>query len=84
MENVEHFKHDITEKNDYEKSPKDSSLAEFNRVIDHAIQQGMEASLFLQCWREGDWEGCSEFGFEPHMGAYFDEVSPTPRPHKVR
>lgn len=38
---------------------------EFNRVIDHAIAQGIEAAVFLQCWREGDWAGCREFGFEP-------------------
>ena len=38
---------------------------EFNRVINHAIDLGVETSEFLQCWREGDWEACKEFGFEP-------------------
>ena len=43
---------------------------ECNRVINHAIEQGIEASVFLRCWREGDWSGCAEFGFEPNMAAY--------------
>ena len=32
---------------------------ECNRVINHAIEQGIEASVFLRCWREGDWSGCA-------------------------
>lgn len=43
---------------------------EYNRVINHAIEQGIEASVFLRCWQEGDWSGCAEFGFEPNMAAY--------------
>lgn len=43
---------------------------ECNRVINHAIEQGIEASVFLSCWQEGDWSGCAEFGFEPNMAAY--------------
>lgn len=43
---------------------------EYNRVINHAIEQGIEASVFLHCWRAGDWSGCAEFGFEPNMAAY--------------
>lgn len=36
---------------------------EFNRTINFAIDIGMEADQFLRCWREGDWEGCKEFGY---------------------
>ena len=36
----------------------------FNRVIDHAVDLSLEADQFLRCWREGDWAGCREFGFE--------------------
>lgn len=43
---------------------------EFNRVINHAIEQGFEASTFLRCWREGDWSSCKEFGFDPNTEAY--------------
>lgn len=43
---------------------------EYNRVINHAIEQGIEASVFLRCWQEGDWSGCAEFGFKPNMAAY--------------
>lgn len=37
----------------------------FNRVIDHAISLLNEADPFLRCWREGNWDGCREFDFEP-------------------
>lgn len=36
----------------------------FNAAIDHAIELGIEGINFLECWREGDWEGCKEFGFD--------------------
>lgn len=45
----------------------DKGLTEFNRVINHAISLGTEAREFLSCWREGDWAGCREFGFEPDL-----------------
>lgn len=41
------------------------ALAEYNRVVDHALTLGLEASGFLRAWREGDWSACREFGFEP-------------------
>lgn len=39
----------------------------YNRVINHAITLGIDADQFLTCWREGDWAGCREFGFEPDI-----------------
>jgi len=47
---------------------------EFNRAINHAIDNcsPCEARDFLQYWREGDWETCQEFGFEPKEA---DDVS---------
>lgn len=39
----------------------------YNRVINHAISLGLDADQFLSCWREGDWAGCREFGFEPDI-----------------
>ena len=47
----------------------ESAQDEYNRVVNHAIEQGIEASVFLRCWREGDWSGCAEFGFETNMAA---------------
>lgn len=35
----------------------------FNTAINFAITLGIEASVFLECWREGDWETCRAFGF---------------------
>jgi hypothetical protein len=37
---------------------------EFNQVINHAIKLGIDADVFLSCWREGDWDGCKEFAFD--------------------
>jgi hypothetical protein len=37
---------------------------EFNKAIDFAIKQGIDAYDFLTCWREGDWEGCREYGYD--------------------
>lgn len=37
----------------------------FNRVLDHAISLNLEAGDFLYCWREGNWDGCRAFDFEP-------------------
>ena len=50
--------------------PQESVQDEFNRVISHSIEQGLDAAEFLRCWREGDWSGCKEFGFEPNMASY--------------
>ena len=47
----------------------------YNRVINHAITLGLDADQFLSCWREGDWAGCREFGFEPDIGATCDQAS---------
>lgn len=44
-----------------------SAVDEFNRVIQHAITLRYEAFQFLQCWNEGNWEGCREFEFEPKL-----------------
>lgn len=41
------------------------TCAIYNRVINHAIDQQLDAFIFLQCWREGNWDGCRECGFEP-------------------
>jgi hypothetical protein len=49
------------------------ATAEFNRVINHAIEQGSDAAEFLRYWREGHWDGCREFGFEP-------DTAPQPQP----
>jgi hypothetical protein len=37
---------------------------EFNRAINHAINQGSDASAFLMYWREGDWDACEEYDFD--------------------
>ena len=50
---------------------------EFNRVIQHAIGLGTEASAFLHCWNEGNWDGCREFDFEPILP--YESASPTPQ-----
>lgn len=43
------------------KKEKDEMRDEFNRVIDFAIEQGIEASIFLRSWREGDTTEWPEF-----------------------
>lgn len=52
-------------------------LAEVRRVINHAIEQGIDAEVFLHCWRQGDWEGCAEFGFAPNLAAYAATQAPS-------
>lgn len=39
--------------------------SDFCAAINHAIGLGIDAAIFLQCWNEGDWDGCRDFGFEP-------------------
>lgn len=34
------------------------------KAIEHAISLGTEASEFLTCWNEGNWDGCREYGFD--------------------
>ncbi|WP_137917161.1 hypothetical protein [Hydrogenophaga sp. 2FB] len=38
---------------------------EFNRAIDFAIEQGVEAATFLRSWREGDTSEWPEFAAQP-------------------
>lgn len=59
-------------------APLSAALAEYNRVIDHAVTLGLEAADFVRCWREGNWEACREFGFEP--ASWMLEASPAPSP----
>jgi hypothetical protein len=44
--------------------------SEFNRAINFALDELSisEVHLFLQAWREGDWDTTKAFGFEPPAG----------------
>ena len=41
----------------------DKASKEFNAAINHAISLNLDAAAFLYAWREGNWKGCKEFGF---------------------
>ena len=46
----------------------------FNEALDFAIKQGLDGIEFLRCWREGNWNGCREWGFPEEAIARVKEV----------
>lgn len=44
-----------------QQKPLTDAITEFNRAIDFAIEQGIEAAVFLRNWREGDTSEWPEF-----------------------
>jgi len=44
-------------------------VTEFNRIINFALEEctTCEAKEVLFYWREGDWDACRKYGFEPAL-----------------